>query len=59
MPPIFDNIEQNLLPALQETLELSNHADFGVGYFNLRGVERIRFPISRNGQVEKEIAAVF
>src|SRR5207244_8349956 len=30
LPRIFDNIEQDLLPALRQTLELSSHADFCV-----------------------------
>lgn len=41
MPRIFDNIELNLIDGLSQILKEANSADFCIGYFHLRGWEKL------------------
>jgi len=47
VPKIYDNIENYLKNGLNETLELSQRADFCVGYFNLRGWKEVADKIDK------------
>lgn len=53
MPQIFDNIDRLLLPALQSALDLSDRADFCVGYFNLRGWKELDEHIRHWSEAER------
>jgi hypothetical protein len=41
MARIFDNIDQDLLSALRDTLLVSKRSDFCIGYLNLRGWQSV------------------
>jgi len=58
MPGIYDNIENKLLPAIQEGLAVSDRSDFCIGYFNLRGWKQISSHIEHFQGVDGQICRV-
>jgi SNF2 family DNA or RNA helicase len=54
MPKIFDNIENDLLPAIKELLPLSSRFDACVGYFNLRGWRALSTQIDEWAESERD-----
>lgn len=55
MPKIYDNIENQLVDGLNETLNISERTDFCVGYFNLRGWKQVAENIDKlSGKKVKE-----
>lgn len=58
MTRIFDNIDNPLLTTLRESLQVSNRADFCVGYLNLRGWQAIDDLIASWNPKQRQVCRV-
>ena len=58
MSRIIDNIQQELLGALRQTLQVSKRADFCIGYLNLRGWQAIDDLVSPWNLLEGQVCRV-
>jgi len=55
MPIVYDNIDNFLINGLTDALKVSKKADFSVGYFNLRGWNKVGEYIETwTGEVENQ-----